>query len=106
MGPDFLLRANLSGAGSLAQSAVITFHTQRGITLLLLQIIVENVVLHTITSAKMRVRIEKKKLVSVTERDSDFLFESTENVERCVRCRALCITDVLISKWGDFRNGF
>lgn len=33
--PGFLLHANLSVAGSLAQSTIITFHTLHGIALLL-----------------------------------------------------------------------
>lgn len=52
VGPYFLLHANLSEAGSLAQSTVIAFHTRCGITLLLLQIIVENVVLYPIPEEK------------------------------------------------------
>lgn len=80
MGPYFPLHANLSGAGSLAQSTVIAFHTQHGITLLPLHIIVENVVLHTITWERNE-SMNSNKHVSVTERDIFCFMESIENVE-------------------------
>lgn len=76
MGLYFPLHANLSGAGSLAQNTVIAFHTLHEITLLGLQIIAENVVLHTISMGK---KIFFKTLAaSVTERH--ILFHGMKSV--------------------------